>query len=241
MTSSDTSPRFWARAVGVLYLLMIAAGSIPALVGRVRISKDAAATAAAILTHPSQVHAAFASDLLVVLCYIPVPVLFYKLFKPVNDTLSLTAAFAGLAGCVLQACASLFRIAPLIVLTSSAAIGQAQAQATAYLLLQLYKPAYQIALVFFAFAFVLIGWLAFKAMFLPRFLGVLGMIAGLGWMVFLWPPLADRLWPRFILPLEIGELALVLWLLIAGVNVERWHEQAGNRGSREKLAETSTP
>src|SRR6266852_3070314 len=165
MTSAaDMSPRFWARAVGVLYLLMAAIGSIPSLVGHVRISNDAAATAAAILAHPSQVYTGFAASLLVVVCYLPVPVLFYKLFKPVNHTLSLTAAFAGLTGCAVQAFACLFRIAPLIVL---------------------------------------IGCLVFKSTFLPRFLGVLAVIAGVGWMAFLWPPLADRLWPRVILPLDV--------------------------------------
>jgi hypothetical protein len=209
---------------------MAAVGSIPSLVGRVRISNDAAATAAAILAHPSQVYAAFAAGLLVVACYLPVPVLFYKLFKPVNDTLSLTAAFFGLTGCAVQAFACLFRIAPLIVLTSgqsSSTIDQHQVQALAVLLLKLYTPAYNISLVFFAFAFVLIGWLVFKSTFLPRLLGVLAMISGVGWLAFLWPPLANALWPRVILPLDLGELALVLWLLIAGVNVERWHEQAG--------------
>ena len=58
-------------------------------------------------------------------------------------------------------------------------------------------------------------------------LGVLTVISGLGWLAFLWPPLANALWPRVLLPLDVGEMALVLWLLIAGVNVERWHEQAG--------------
>ncbi|MGZ7078931.1 MAG: DUF4386 family protein, partial [Thermoanaerobaculia bacterium] len=67
-TAADTSPRRWARAVGILYLLMIAAGTLPLLVGRVRMSNDAAAVAAAILAHPTQIYAAFAADLLVVVC-----------------------------------------------------------------------------------------------------------------------------------------------------------------------------
>ena len=146
-TAADTSPRIWARAVGFLYLLMIAIGSIPLLVGRVRMSNDAQAVAAAILAHPSQVHTAFAANLLVVVCYLPVTALFYKLFKPVNDTLSLIAAFFGLAGCAVQGFACLFRIAPLIVLTSgqsSSGINQQQVQTFAYLLLELYTPAYNI-------------------------------------------------------------------------------------------------
>src|SRR5213075_1731555 len=121
---------------------------------------DAAATAAAILAHPSQVHTAFAANLLVVVCYLPVTALLYKLFKPVNDTLSLIAAFFGLAGCAVQGFAWLFGTPPLIVLTSgqtSSGMNQQQVQTLAYLLLKLYTPAYNISLVFFAVAMVLIG------------------------------------------------------------------------------------
>jgi hypothetical protein len=209
---------------------MIAIGSIPLLVGRVRMPNDAAAAAAAILAHPSHEHTAFAANLLVVLCYLPVTALLYKLFKPVNDTLSLTAAFFGLAGCAVQGFACLFRIAPLTILTSgqsSSGMNEQHVQTLAYLLLKLYTPAYNISLVFFAVAMVLIGYLVFKSTFMPRLIGVLAMISGVAWLAFLWPPLANALWPRVILPLDVGELALVLWLLIAGVNLERWHEQAG--------------
>lgn len=221
---------------------MIAAGTLPLLVGRVRMSNDAAAVAAAILAHPSQMYAAFAADLLVVVCYLPVPALWYKLFKPVNDMLSLIAAFFGLAGCAAQGFACLFRIAPLTVLTSgqtSSAMNQQQVQTLAYLLLELYTPAYNISLVFFAVAMILIGYLVFKSMFMPRLIGVLAMISGVAWLAFLWPPLVSVLWPRVILPLDVGELALVLWLLIAGVNVERWHEQAGRSSPSESAGAES--
>jgi Domain of unknown function (DUF4386) len=237
-TAADTSPRNWARAVGFLYLLMSAGGLIPLLAGRLHMSNDVAATAAAILAHPDQVHAAFAANLLVVVCYLPVPALLYKIFKPVDDTLSLIAAFFGVLGCTVQALASLFGIAPLVVLTSgqsATGIDQRQVQALAYLLLKLYTPAYSIGLVFFAVAMIVIGWLAFKSTFMPRIIGALAMISGVGWLVFLWPPLAKALWPRVILPLDFGEIALILWLLIVGVNLERWHDQAG-RSARSDAA-----
>ncbi|MGZ7041715.1 MAG: DUF4386 family protein, partial [Thermoanaerobaculia bacterium] len=83
---------------------------------------------------------------------------------------------------------------------------------------------------------VLIGCLVFKSTFMPRLIGVLAVISGVGWLAFLWPPLASALWPRVILPLDVGELALVLWLLIAGVNVARWHEQAGRSSPSESAS-----
>lgn len=51
-------------------------------------------------------------------------------------------------------------------------------------------------------------------------------IAGLGWFTFLVPPFAQGLQPWILLPGVVGEATLTLWLLISGVNDERWTEQA---------------
>jgi hypothetical protein len=69
------------------------------------------------------------------------------------------------------------------------------------------------------------GYLIFKSTFLPRTLGVLMMVAGSAWMLFLSPSLGTRLFP-YILASDIGEALLILWLLVVGVNAERWKEQA---------------
>lgn len=81
-------------------------------------------------------------------------------------------------------------------------------------------------LVFFGIQCLLIGYLIFKSTFLPRILGVLMAFAGLGWLTFLWPPLAKYLSPYNLLPGMLGEGLLILWLLVKGVNVQRWKEQA---------------
>lgn len=211
------SPRFKARLAGLFYALMIPIGAIPLMVGRVQITSDAAATAADILAHPSWMHAAFAADLLVVACYLAVTALLYELFKPVSSTISLMAAFFSLTGCAIQACACLFRIAPLVLLTSA----PSSSGTVALAVLQLHKPAYNIGLVFFGFYMVLIGCLVFQSTFMPRVLGVLVIVSGLGWLTFLWPLLAAALWPRVILTLGAGEGLLILWLLIAGVKNDR--------------------
>ena len=52
------------------------------------------------------------------------------------------------------------------------------------------------------------------------------MLGGLGWLTFLAPPLASSLLPYSLAPGTLGEVTLALWLLIRGVNVERWKEQA---------------
>jgi hypothetical protein len=72
-------------------------------------------------------------------------------------------------------------------------------------------------LVFFGCYCLLIAWLIFMSTYLPRFLGVLMAIAGLGWLTFLSPPLARALSPWVYGPGLLGEGALTAWLLVKDV------------------------
>jgi hypothetical protein len=81
-------------------------------------------------------------------------------------------------------------------------------------------------LVFFGCYCLLIGYLIFRSTFLPKPLGVLMAVASLGWLTFLWPPLAKALYPYNMAPGIIGEGSLTLWLLAMGVDVPRWQIQA---------------
>jgi hypothetical protein len=81
-------------------------------------------------------------------------------------------------------------------------------------------------LVFFGVQCLLIGILIYRSTFLPRFLGVLMMLAGLGWLTNLWPALANSLAPYSLMPGIFGEGVLIVWLLVKGVDVQRWREEA---------------
>ena len=81
-------------------------------------------------------------------------------------------------------------------------------------------------LAFFGVQCLLVGYLIFNSTFLPRALGVLLAFAGLGWLTFLWPALARALSPYNLMPGMLGEGLLLLWLIVVGVNVERWTQQA---------------
>jgi hypothetical protein len=80
-------------------------------------------------------------------------------------------------------------------------------------------------LVFFGFYCVLIGYLIFRSTFLLRIIGALMAFAGLGYLTFLSTPLAEYLSPYNLAPAALGEGSLMLWLLVMGVNVQRWKEQ----------------
>ncbi|MGO9275896.1 MAG: DUF4386 domain-containing protein, partial [Terriglobia bacterium] len=64
-------------------------------------------------------------------------------------------------------------------------------------------------------------------------LGVPMAFAGLGWLTFLYPPLANYLSPYILVLGFLAELLLMLWLLVMGVNVQRWKEQASAAGERQ--------
>lgn len=130
-------------------------------------------------------------------CYVAVTVLFYYIFKPVSRNVSLLAMFVSLAGCT---------IGPLSRVVHAASN---------------VNP-----LGFFGFYCLLIGYLIFRSAFLPRILGVLMAFGGLGWLTFFSPQLAKYLSPYNFVPGLLGEGVLTVWLLVAGVNAQRWIEQA---------------
>ena len=90
---------------------------------------------------------------------------------------------------------------------------------------------FYIGMVLFGCYNLLIGYLIFQSTFLPRILGLLLAISGLCYLVnsfanFLSPGFAAHLLPYILIP-GLAELLLALWLVVIGVNVPRWKEQAG--------------
>ena len=234
MTGSTvtTSPQRYARMAGFCYLL----GALTSVFGQMVVrdwfvvSDSATATAANILSHESLFRLGFVSSLMTVPFHIVWAVLFYRLFTPVNRNISLIAVFVMLMGCTMWALSSFFYIAPLLVLkgtSSSSAFAPEQLQALAFMLLRLNVQAYDIGLVFFGFWCALIGYLILKASFLPRLIGAAEVLAGLAYLTLLWQPLARYLYPYNLALAGPGEISLLLWLLVKGVNVDKWKQTAG--------------
>jgi hypothetical protein len=98
------------------------------------------------------------------------------------------------------------------------------------LLLLVNDHAAGIAMAFFGFQSLLAGWLMLRSTFLPRVLGVLSIVGGLAWLTHVWPPLGYRLGQYGFLVGVVGVVVQIFWLLVFGVNEQRWHEQA--RASR---------
>jgi hypothetical protein len=118
---------------------------------------------------------------------------------------------------------------PVRVLTAGSALSAFTAEelrALALVFLKLNALVFDIYLVFFGCWYVLTGYLIFRSTFLPRILGVLLVIDGLGWMTFLSPSLGRYLLPVIFIATGLAELPLILWLLVKGVNVRKWNEEA---------------
>ena len=229
--TAETSPRIKARMAGVCQLMEAVTAAFGEVIipGKLVVAGNAAATAANILGHERLFWLGFVLSLIGVAFHIAWALLMYELLKPVNRSLSRLAAFVILVGCAVQAVTSLLYLAPMIILqggSSLSAFMPEQLQALALVFLRLKNYAFQIYLVFFGAWCFLIGYLIFRSTFLPRILGVLLAISGLGWVTYLYPPLAHRVSPFITAASALGEIPLELWLIVMGVNVQRWKEQA---------------
>ena len=231
----ETSPQVYARLAGVCYLLGAWTSVFGQMIipGRLVVSGDAAMTAANILAHESLYRFAAVLAFTSVPFHIVWAILFFQLFKPVNRSIPLLATFVMLMGCAMWTLSVLFSLTPLFVLKGSLrAFAPEQLQTLALVLLRLNAQAYDIGLVFFGLWCILIGYLIARSTFLPRTIGVLYALAGLGYLTFLWQPLAKYLYPYNLALAGPGEISLLLWLLVKGVNVPKWKEQASDLTSR---------
>ena len=218
-----------ARAAGFLYLITIIAGGFAEAFVRegLTVYDDAVATAHNILASEQKYRIGFVSDLVTLISGTILSLIFYILFKPVNKNLSLLALIFSIVAGAVMAINLLNQLAPLLLLHNTnylKAFTIEQLQTLSLFFLNLQEQGYGISLLLFAFYFPIIGYLVYKSNFLPRVLGIIYAIAGIGYLInslamFLSPHLAAYLFPYVLLPAFIGESSMCLWLLFRGVKV----------------------
>jgi hypothetical protein len=235
-SSVQTSPQAYARIGGVLYLIIIVAGLFAEAFVRDRliVQGDAVATATNIMAHESLFRLGIAADLMTFLCAVPLTMILYVLLKPVNRNIALLTVFFNLVQDAIGAINGLNLYRALQLLGGAGYLKvftPEQLQAMALLSLKAHSVGFGIALSFFGFSCLALGYLIFRSGFFPKLLGILMAIAGacyliLSLSVILSPPVAEALFLWVALPAFVGELSLALWLTVKGVNVPKWNESA---------------
>lgn len=219
---------------GALYLVCIALGIFAeaGVRNRLIVSGDAAATAANLTSMEPLWRLGITSEILALVCIIALAMIYFVLLRPVSKEINLLATFLRMVGITVQAVATLNLVAALFPLGNAAylqAFTPAQLNALASLAIKSHSHGFGLALLFFGFCFLFHGYLIFKSGFLPKVLGILIQVAGLCYVtnsfaLFLAPAFADSLFPVILAPAFVGELSLSLWLLLKGVNAEKWNQ-----------------
>jgi len=219
-----------ARITGILYLIIIVLGVFSEIFVRSNliVPRDAEATADHILASEWLFRVGFVGDLIIFLCDVPVAILLYVLLRPVSKTISLISAGFRLSGTAIYGANLLNYFAALLILGSSeylSSFDSSQLNSLALMFLNIHKHGYDLGLVFFGMHCLVLGYLVFESGYFPKILGILLVLAGIGYLggsftLFLWPAYAETIAPIYIAPL-IGELSLCLWLLIKGVRTDK--------------------
>jgi hypothetical protein len=228
---SETSPSARGRILAGLYLSVIIGGIVAqALIADgLVVADDAGRTAANILANKSLYRLGFTIFMVEMAAQVAVTAMFYDLLKPVNRSVARLSAIMGLVASVIKTFARVFYYAPLILLSGASylsAIEPAHLAVLSLVSVKINNQGAAIALVFFGFETVLRGWLIYRSEFLPRFLGVVSMVGGVGWLTYLWPPLGSK---AFVFLALFAIAAVILttgWLFIRGVDDARWRERA---------------
>ena len=228
---SETSPSARGRIVAGLYILVTVSGIIgqAVIADRLIVADDATQTAANIIADRSLYRLAFTIFMIEMAAQVAAIAMFYDLLKPVDRSVARLAAIMGLVGAGMKTFARAFYYMPLVLLSGApwlSALEPAQLAVLSLVSVRINVQGAAIALVFFGLASLLQGWLVYRSGFLPRVLGVLSMIGGVGWLTWVWPPLGSQLF-MLVAPLAIIGLFVTMgWLLVRGVDDAKWRERA---------------
>ena len=225
------SPLRYARLAGVLYLVIIVFG----IFGEVGIRStlvvpgDPVATAGNLTSSEGLFRLGFFADSLMILCDIALAVLLYVLLAPVHKVVALMAMCFRLAQSAVLALNLLHYHAAILTLQGagySSVFEGTDAAALASFFLDLHAHGYDLGLLLFGVHCLLLGYLIVRSRYLPRLLGFLASAAGAAYLVgsytrFLFPAHVEAVSPIYAVAI-VSEVSLCLWLLVKGVNLERW-------------------
>jgi len=228
--SAETSPLVRARIAGALYLLsnIFAPFTLLYLPSRFIVRGDAAATSHNIVASESLFRLGIVGNLFTFIANIFLALALYQLLKVVHKNMASLMVILFLVGVPIAMLNEVTQLAVLRLLSGADylnAYATDQLQALVYLLLGFHDQGLLIAHIFFGLWLLPMGYLVFQSGFIPKLVGVLLIIAGVGYVVQSFAAFLGYS-VDIILFTGLGELVFLLWLLIKGVNVEQWKKRA---------------
>jgi hypothetical protein len=239
-TSSRTGKRTrvqrLTRVAGILYLAIFIIYPLSTMVrSTLVVPGDAAATAQNITESEGLFRLGMAGEASIFLIEIALAAVLYVLLRPVSRGVSLGAALARVSEGVVMAAGNLTTSIFTLVAVGGAgymAVFDTEQQNALALFFQDAND--YIVLVwglFFGLSLALTGWLVYRSGFIPKIPGVLLGLAGLGYLaqsfgVMIAPDLAGIMETVVIVLAVPGELVFALWLLIKGVDEDKWQARA---------------
>lgn len=220
-----------ARTAGLLYLLAFPFSIFNLFVNSsLIVPGDATATANNIMASEGLFRSSIVSWLIGQTIFIVLPLVLYQLLKPVNKNHALLMVLLIILAIPIAFINELNNFAALLLLNGAdylTAFDADQLLAQMMMYLDFHELGINIASIFWGLWLFPLGYLIFKSGFLPRIIGVILIIAGFGYLIDF---ALFALFPHFEVSVGqitgFGELLLPLWLLVKGVNVERWEKRA---------------
>ncbi|MGA8796280.1 MAG: DUF4386 domain-containing protein [Candidatus Cybelea sp.] len=216
-----------ARVAGLLYLAVTVVGvfSLLYIPGLIYVPGDAAATSHNIASHESLFRANIFLEIWGATLEIFLVLALYRLLAVVDRSLAMVMLVLGLMDVPIFFANSLNDVGALLFARGAdflSAFGEPQREALAMLFLRLHHYGEVVNEVFWGLWLLPFGLLVYKSRFLPRLLGVWLM---LNCFAYLAQNVTGILLPQYTavvtsisMPLQFGELAIMLWLLVLGAN-----------------------
>jgi len=226
INTNKTSMRSAALIAGIGLLVMVIAAPYAELfvLPKLVVLDNANETIKNILANKTLFISLIFGYLITFVCDIIVAWALYILLKPVNENLSMLTSWFRLVYAIIALVAllnlvSIFRL--LNTTESSSLFKPDQLHAQVMLSLREFKDHWYFGLLFFGIHLELLGYLVFKSKYIPRILGILLIISGLGYIL---TNLKPFLFPNtnidFAKYTFYGELIFMLWLLIKGSSIK---------------------
>jgi hypothetical protein len=226
--STDLTQKKAITILRILYPIWFVVGlfSIMYVPATLIVAGDATTTASNIMANESLFRMSIVGSLITQLIHIVVVLVLYKLFKTVNKDHALLLVVLGLVGVPISMLNTLNQVAALLLASGAdylKAFSSEQLQALMMFFLNMNEQGIFIATIFWGLWLLPLGYLIYNSGYFPKILGVLMILAGIGYTL---EPFVRFLLPNFtaiILPvlylLVMGEIIFMGWVVLKGAKI----------------------